>query len=419
MSVVLVFAMGGQAVYFMQSMHAMKQIDFVWLPPIQGVLEAISGLVSLNMEALGVGCYLPDNGPVSLFALQLLAFPSLVCVTLMQWLLAKLLRHPFPLETLFRVHCMLLVSLFTSITITLFKPFECRENPNGSSTVLDYPQIICWQSAEHRWLVMLAAAGILMYPVSTLAWLSHITFSYSKWLVSGRGIQMVERYRFLFGRFRPERYFYCLVLTVSNMIVGCTPALLVSYPALQIGVMSFVFWGRVVIHCMFWPWRPESANWSELVLLGAVSFLLNLAAPLLNQESRESAVILAYTMTVFICALPLVLLAGLSFLVWSKLQAQRRYKLFLCHHKATTGVLCRHLKLLFQKHVSVPVFYDSDNLRDLGELFDTVKMLTDNMLVVLTPELLQSMWCVSEALPAKARLDQPSFFKGIVARNVA
>ena len=400
MTLLVVLAMGGQTLYFLQSLNAIKQIDIAWVEPVRSLTQAVTALVSLNIQILGIGCFLPDNSPLTTYVLQLLAFPALVLLTMMVWFLAKLLRRPFPLDVLIRMHGLLIISLFTAITLMLFQPFECRRNPNGTSTVVAFPQVLCWQSADHVSLVAMAACGILAYPVSTLAWIWHTTQSYSKWLVSGSGMQMVERYRFLFGRFRPERHQYCFLLTLSNLAIGCTPALLVSYPGIQVGFMSVLFCMRIVMQCLLWPWRPDAANWSELFLLGCAILFLNLAAPMLNLESAEGVVVLSYIMAILVCAIPVGLAIGLAFLAWNRLQVHSRFKLFLCHHKATAGVLCRFLKISCLKHVAIKIFYDADNLRDLSDLYDIVRMLTDNMVVVLTPELLQSTWCVGEVTTA-------------------
>ena len=382
----------------MQSLRTIQQFEIKWLEPAKSLM-AVMSFAQLRFEMLGLPCYIPQTNPIATYVLQLLALPSLALASLLPGVLARLLRRKFKFRIMFKLFGMVFVSFFTGITLMCFKPLECRENPNGKSTALEYAQVLCWESNDHIMLVVLSIIGILAYPVSVLAWLVHLTWNYPIWLLSARGISTVEKYHFLFGKFRPERYYYCVLLTLGNLLVGCIPACFSSLPALQVGVMSFVLWTRNALHCLLWPWRVEAANWSELLLQGGVALLLSLAAPLLNLEASiqdRSEFVLTVCMSVLLLLLPFSVCLAATLTLFLRARKQNRYTTFLSHHKASSGILCRYLKIVMTKNARVKVFYDSDDLLNLGDLFETLRTRTDSLLAVLTPGFLHSVWCIGE-----------------------
>eukprot|EP00913_Durusdinium_trenchii_P011361 g10672.t1 len=76
------------------------------------------------------------------------------------------------------------------------------------------------------------------------------------------------------------------------------------------------------------------------------------------------------------------------------------FGVFLCHHKGGAGALCRWMKLMAAQHSSSEIFLDSDQLEDLDLIFDTIRAKTRSVVVVLTSELLQRMWCAGEIVTA-------------------
>lgn len=64
------------------------------------------------------------------------------------------------------------------------------------------------------------------------------------------------------------------------------------------------------------------------------------------------------------------------------------------------GSLCRLIKLVASKHTSTQIFLDSDQLKDLDLIFDTIRCTTHSVVVVLTPQVLTRMWCAGEIVTA-------------------
>ena len=122
------------------------------------------------------------------------------------------------------------------------------------------PGIICYESEEHAVLVALAVAGILTQPAVILAWTSHATFMYPSRVASGNGLRQVHRHRFLFHRFKPESFYFGLVLLYRNGIVAVLPVVSVGIVELQVPAMGTILLASLALQVRTYPWRTAQAN---------------------------------------------------------------------------------------------------------------------------------------------------------------
>lgn len=77
------------------------------------------------------------------------------------------------------------------------------------------------------------------------------------------------------------------------------------------------------------------------------------------------------------------------------------YAWFISHHKGTGGNTARLLKLLLSLKVKGKIFFDADDLSNLGTLCYAVKV-TKNFCVIFSGEILTRKWCIAEIVTAKA-----------------
>ena len=396
LSIFMVSIIFGQVVVCLQALDAIYQMDITWLDPAKAILQSLA-IFSFDLD---FSCVLPPQDFVLEYVVQLAAYPVVVLVTLLIWLSMRWSRTPVSFTAFVNVHGLLLVALLTAMTLAIVRPLQCRNNPNRLFTIASRPNIICWKSQEHQTLVVLAAAGLVAYPVTILAAITYLTRKYPIWLRSGGGTEVMERYRFLFARFRPERYYYGLILCTHNLTVGIIPAALVSFPALQVGIMGIVICLKLIVQILLWPWRLDIANYNDLALSAGLLILLLLASPLLNIDRAETLTFVAILVSIVMIVLPVVAMFAALAVVMARLRPQSKYAAFLCHHKAGAGALCRFFKLVAKKYVKMNIFLDSDELDDLARIFDVVRADTKCLVVVLTAELLNRMWCALEIASA-------------------
>ena len=396
LSIFMVSIIFGQVVVCLQALDAIYQLDIAWIDPAKAILQS---LAVFNLD-LDFSCVLPPQDYILEYAVQVTAYPVVLLITFLIWLTLRWASKQVPFNAFVNAHGLLIVALLTAMTLTILRPLQCKNNPSGLFTIASRPDIICWETAEHLILFWLALAGILAYPVTILASIAYLTMKYPVWLRSGGGIEIMERYRFLFARFRPERYYYGLILCAHNLIVAVIPAALASMPALQVGIMGIVICLKLIVQILLWPWRLEVANYNDLALSAGLLILLLLASPLLNISQEETLTFVAILLSSVMVVLPLVAMFAALAVVFARLRPQSKFAAFLCHHKAGAGALCRFFKLVAKKYVKINIFLDSDELDDLSRIFDVVRADTKCLVVVLTSELLNRMWCAGEIASA-------------------
>jgi len=396
-SIFIVCVVFGQLVVCLQSLEAIYQFDILWVDPAKAVLSSLA-VFSLDIE---FSCVLPPRRHTEEYAVQLLAYPIVFAFSFLLWLVIRFSKRRVTFTSFINLHGIILVALLTAMSLTVLRPFQCRENPNGLFTLATRTDIICWQSEEHAVLIVFASLGILAYPVAILSAISFLTWKYPIWLRSASGLEVLERYKFLFARFRPERYYFGLLLSAHNLVVALIPAALVSVPALQVGIMGMVVCLKLTTQSLLWPWRADVANYNDMMLSASLLVLLLLASPLLNIDQEQTMQFVAVLLACVMFTLPIAALLAASAAVCLRLRPQSKYAMFLCHHKAGAGALCRFMKLIIHKYVKMNIFLDSDELDDLGRIFEIVSADTKCLVAVLTPELLQRMWCAGEMVSAR------------------
>jgi hypothetical protein len=94
-------------------------------------------------------------------------------------------------------------------------------------------------------------------------------------------------------------------------------------------------------------------------------------------------------------------------LEWTKRGGGKRFACFLSHHKASCAMEARFLKTELQGLIQKECFLDSDDLRDLRELLDSVRD-SDVLVIVQSVEILTRPWCLLEMVAAVDSLNAAS-----------
>eukprot|EP00434_Breviolum_minutum_P036186 symbB.v1.2.032056.t1/scaffold3795.1/size50223/4 len=393
-------AVTSQIIMSVQALGSIRELAIDWPEPVKSVIN-LTRLLTLDLDVIKIGCLFGTDDPTVKFLSQLLICPAGCCLFLLSWTIQQTFRRKVQLDYVINLCGLLLFALFLSITLSTIIPFLCQQNPDGSSSMVSEPGILCFDSEEHPILVILAIIGILSQPVAILCWTTYTTLMYPFRVSNGAGLRLVHRYRFLFHRFKPESYYYGLLLLYRNALVATLPVALSRLPELQIPIMGGVLLASLIVQARTNPWRTVTANMVELLLTAFLMVTLLGAAPLLELNVKLSSSILGWLLCIPIfCLITTGLFAMLRPLLLH-FQGTQQFDIFLCHHKAGAGSLCRLLKLLAVKHSSsVCVFLDCDQLENLDILFDVVRSSTKNVVVVLTPELLKRVWCAGEIATA-------------------
>merc|ERR1740138_1181738 len=85
-----------------------------------------------------------------------------------------------------------------------------------------------------------------------------------------RDSDFIFRFRFLFQRFTPSRYYHGVVLMTKNTLLPLVPIIIADYAPGQIVLSAAILLLFTCIAVFFLPWRIDIANYID----GTVSLLL-------------------------------------------------------------------------------------------------------------------------------------------------
>eukprot|EP00435_Cladocopium_sp_Y103_P053180 s214_g17.t1 len=399
LNMLTVAAVGGQMVMALQTLGSVRQMSIEWVHPVRHLIE-FTKILTFDLDLIKISCLFGRDSPTLVFVGQLLLCPLGIAFFIVCWLISNCRGRSLSLDNIFNLSGILLFALFISLSLVVLDPLRCQKNPDGSRSMVSNPGILCFDSDEHTGLVILAILGILAYPVSILTWATYTTLRYPARVASGRGLQLVHRYRFLFQRFKTERYYYGALLLWRNILVAVFPVIFGFIPEIQLQFLGLLLILCGAMQIRFWPWRTDLANYIDLVITSILQTLLLGVAPMVKNDEAKSIKAMGWILAISVLSPLVVGLAAIGYSWLRHLRPEKSFGIFLCHHKGGAGSLCRLLKLVVAKHSKTEVFLDSDQLEDLDLIFDTIRVKTKSVVVVLTSDLLKRMWCAGEIVTA-------------------
>ena len=84
------------------------------------------------------------------------------------------------------------------------------------------PSLLCWQR-RHNIIAALGVAGIIFYPVGIFSVVAWITWKFPARIAAGRSIMLARRCKWLFNRFRVERYYFGLSYLLRGALLSLVP----------------------------------------------------------------------------------------------------------------------------------------------------------------------------------------------------
>uniref|UniRef100_A0A0G4H9C7 Tyrosine-protein kinase ephrin type A/B receptor-like domain-containing protein n=1 Tax=Chromera velia CCMP2878 TaxID=1169474 RepID=A0A0G4H9C7_9ALVE len=143
--------------------------------------------------------------------------------------------------------------LYIGIVKVTLSLFNCRRNPNGISTVRDFTAVECYQE---EWMSVLPVAivGVLIWIVAVNTILIYATI---RGPALSQDPRWAARLKFLFLRFRPDRYYWGIVLQTRSALLAAPPVIFPDMPATQICWQFFLISSIMVGTGALAPWNSK------------------------------------------------------------------------------------------------------------------------------------------------------------------
>lgn len=150
----------GQLIMAMQALGSIRELSIQWQQPVRTLID-LTKIMMFDFHFVRTSCFFGTDSPVLYFVSRLLTCPIACILLVCSWVLNKMLGRRKPFNTVMNQCGLLIFAFFLSITRSTLIPFQCVTSPNGSSSMLLHPGIICFESKDHALFVWLAVAGIL------------------------------------------------------------------------------------------------------------------------------------------------------------------------------------------------------------------------------------------------------------------
>jgi hypothetical protein len=273
----------------------------------------------------------------------------------------------------------LLQVLFMSIAMNSFVPFQCynHEIPPESQSMLKYPSVLCGQG-DHGSMVGMGVVAVL-FTLLMLGFVIYFTLSAPR--LSASDAEFLIKFKFLFFRFRSDRYYFNTLFLLRNMLIGLAPAVSTNDQVVQTGFVLCVVLAALSLQMYLWPWREWILNWCDGIVLTTMALIAACSMAIVNPSFfvRESVDLLVQMFA-------LIQILAITFVVVMALYnlAVHRNKIVMTEaHKEFCKRLCKDVELVAATIKGIETLeheasylmlpdYDLNNLRQAVGLFSKI-----------------------------------------------
>jgi len=175
-------------------------------------------------------------------------------------------------------------AVFIAIFITVVRPFRCYSHPNGKYSMVDYPDIICWDSdSDHTVMIAFAIIAIFGEVVAFLAYYAWCIMTLPQTSLTDPNV--LRSLKFVVYRFRDGAWYWGIIFLIRNTFTGISVIIDPSRPYAQMMVMASVLTGYFLLSVLILPWRGNALNLSDAITCASLVMLVAAAGPAVGEMS--------------------------------------------------------------------------------------------------------------------------------------
>ncbi|CAK9086783.1 Calcium-dependent protein kinase 16 [Durusdinium trenchii] len=292
----------GMLVALFQNLGVLNTVAVPWPAGLEAILSFAS-IFTFNLDALGFSCAAGSNvaryvSTASFFWIVVLALPL---VGLLTNFIPILNRRKLAWEknkTISTTGQFLQVGFTTMCNVGLM-PFMCYRHPTGQASILKYPNVFCGTDEHVIMRVFGVFVLILAFTFFTAA--CYAAYQAPKWLAA---------IRFLIFRFRPNVWYFGLVLLARGPLLSMPGVIATNMPSLQLTLMHMILLGSLCLQLWFLPWKSPILNLVDGVSVSLLVMLLAGSLGYADSSGEDAARVLATFGTV-ISSLMVAILGGM------------------------------------------------------------------------------------------------------------
>ncbi|CAK9066964.1 Ephrin_rec_like domain-containing protein [Durusdinium trenchii] len=196
---------------------------------------------------------------------------------------------------------------FTTMCNVGLMLFMCYRHPTSAESILKYPNVFCG-TEEH--IIMRIFGGLVLFlAFSFFAAACYAAYQAPRW----SGKPRLAAIRFLIFRFRPNVWYFGLVLLARGPLLSMPGVIATNMPSLQLTLMHMILLGSLCLQLWFLPWKSPVLNLVDGLSVSLLVMLLAGSLGYADNSGEDAARVLALFGTV-ISSLMVVILAGMVML---------------------------------------------------------------------------------------------------------
>ncbi|CAK8995297.1 unnamed protein product [Durusdinium trenchii] len=300
----------GMLVALFQNLGVLNTVSVEWPAGLRDLLDFAS-VFTFNLDALGFSCAAGSNvaryvSTASFFWIVAVALPT---VGLLTNLIPILKRRGLAWEkfkTISTLGQFLQVGFTTMCNVGLM-PFMCYRHPTNQESILKYPNVFC-RTEEHT---IMRVFGVLVMFLAFSFFIAACYAAYQAPRWSGK--PRLAAIRFLIFRFRPNVWYFGLVLLARGPLLSMPGVIATNMPSLQLTLMHMILLGSLCLQLWFLPWKSPILNLVDGLSVSLLVMLLAGSLGYADNSGEEAARVLALFGTV-ISSMMVVILGGMVML---------------------------------------------------------------------------------------------------------
>jgi len=291
-----------------------SRLEINWGQPIDAILNFCS-ILALDFGFLHLDCVVGATYQ-SVFVLGT-CFPATFALTygLVGLVLYKLGKEDAPLRCWNAVG-QVIQGFFTSFLLHGVKPFLVVAHPNGKESMKSGPEVMTG-SPEHEGLAACGVLHLVLYGGGFLTFCVYACWQLRKRMseknTGTTSVRAVLWYHFFFFKFKPNRYFFGVIMLLRSATIVLTPVIFPT-PHYQIMALQFVLCLYMVVQVLLWPYRFELHNYADIATSAAMIALTTAGAFFLPTEEADMSSVVQPVIVLFVmCSLVYLFVLGFPF----------------------------------------------------------------------------------------------------------
>jgi len=271
----------GFAVTIFQIFASFDQLTVPWPGGVKDFFGGSKFLV-INPRALSAECMVNGSTVVRQYLVRFFLPTAVLVAMLICYAAAKVLgrcnvlpeRRRWQLAKVINSICQIYNAIFIALTAIAAVAFQCYSHPNGESSLVQYPTVICG-SDDHRAIMAMSVILLITFVAPFIGVQIWANIHTIKVRANPRDATLhTMRFRFMMYRFRPDVWWWGTIFTIRQTLLAFAPLLEPDDPHTQCVFIVAVLTIYTVNACFFWPWKSDELNFLDAVSMTLIVILV-------------------------------------------------------------------------------------------------------------------------------------------------